>query len=237
MKKLAFVLLFAILFSFSACNAPADSSNAEPHTVQFETNGGSLVSNIETSKLTEAPATKKENQAFCGWYKDADFKTRVSYPLTVDQDMTLYAKWTNSTDSIKCDNAVVSCNDSHNFEAIYIAAPKNMDLKALAEQGYYIKMEATYDVYYEKEWDVPLDLGYKGAPNHDVLLVNPEDEGSVNKDLSTSTTATTETISLVVSAESLLNTQHYYLRLRTYNIQNVVYFENITITFTCQTTK
>ena len=238
MKKVALILLITLLFSVTACTNSSDSSNGKAYTVKFESNGGSAVADVETNKLTEAPVSTKEGQFFCGWYKDADLKTAVSYPFSVKNDMTLYAKWTNSTESIDCPDSSVqfSVDGSYSYEATYLAVPTTIDLEALAEQGYFIKIDATYDVYYEKDFDVPFDIGYFGAPDHHTYIIDPDNNGASNESLPTSTTPTTETISHVVSANQLLN-DNYYLKLTTKNTQNIVHFTNVKITFTCQTTK
>ena len=236
MKKTAFILLIALLFSITACSSNSSGTgNGKAYTVSFETNGGSAVDNVETAKLTkdDAPVPTKDGQAFCGWYTDADLKTPISYPFSVKNNTTVYAKWTNSTETIECNDASVQFTDDASYQATYVAVPTTMDLKGLANQGYFIKIVATYDVYYEKDWSLPL---YKGAPDHNAYIVDYDEKGTLNEELSTSTTATAETISLVVSAERLSNT-NYYLKLSTYNIQNIVHFKNVKITFICQTTE
>lgn len=181
MKRTAFILLIALLFSITACTKAPDSSDSD------SSDSGDI------SLLTE---------------------------------------------TITCPDASVqfSHDDSYNYDATYAAVPTKLDLNALAKQDYYIKIEATYDVHYEKDFDTPLDIGYLGAPDHDAYIVDQYDKGTKNKNLSTSTTKTTETISLVVSAKSFSNTD-YYLRLMTYNLQNIVHFTNVKITFTCQKTQ
>lgn len=143
-------------------------------------------------------------------------------------------EWTNATETIECADASVqfSYDNSYSYKAEYALLPSKLDLSAIAAQNYDIKIDVTYEVYYVKDFDVPFDIGYLGAPDHDALIVNAYDEGTSNKDLPTSTTATAESISLVTSAKNLLNNP-YYLRLITYNLQNIVHFKNIKITFTC----
>ena len=228
--------MIALVLSVTACGS--SGSGGKSYTVSFDSNGGSAVADIEAAKLTkaEAPVPTKDTQAFCGWYTDADLKNPVTYPFNVKNDMTVYAKWTNSTEAIECADASVQFSTDDSYKATYLAVPATMDLKGLANQGCFVKIVATYDVYYEKDWDIPFDIGYDGAPYHDAYIVDFDENGVLNKDLSTSTTETTETISLVVSAERLLNT-NYYLKLLTYNLQNVVHFKNVKITFTCQTTE
>ena len=241
MKKTAFVLLIALLISLTACGilpGSSESGSGKAYTVKFDSNGGTPVSDTETNQLTEAPATSKDGQIFCGWYQDSDLKVPVSYPLNVKENITLYAKWTNATERLDCVDSSVqfSYDNSLSYAVTYDAVPKSLDLKALAEQGYYIRIDATYDVYYEKAFDSPFDIGYLGAPDHDVCLMDIEEKGITKSNLPTSTEPTAESISLVVSAAQLFNTK-CFLKVMTYNLQNVVYFKNVKITFTCQPTE
>jgi hypothetical protein len=80
---------------------------------------------------------------------------------------------------------------------------------------------------------MPFDIGYLGAPDYNVYILDIYDEGEKWEALSTETESKTETFSAVVSATKLANDLR--LRLTTLNLQNVVYFKNISVTYTCQT--
>ncbi len=67
------------------------------YTVNFETNGGSKVSNKSVRKntsVTEPAMPSKKGYTFAGWYSDAEFTTPYDFSDIVKKDMTLYAKWT-----------------------------------------------------------------------------------------------------------------------------------------------
>ena len=66
------------------------------YTVKFVTNGGSAVTELKTGYIETEPITTKTDFGFGGWYLDADFteESRVSFPYTVTDDISLYAKWT-----------------------------------------------------------------------------------------------------------------------------------------------
>ena len=234
MKKIALLLVVAILFSVSSCTMlPSDlTGNTSEYTITFNSNGGSEVSPMNVGKLKEAPKTTKEDSVFCGWYTDEELKNAVSYPFTVKEDVTLYAKWTQTTEVFDFGNATVQFSTDNSYKTEYEVTPKELDLKALAAQGYNVQIDVTYEVYYEKNYNVPFDFGYLGAPDHDVYLVNAYDDGLVKENLPTSTEATAETLSIVISA-AFLSKNYYYLRLVTYNTQNIVYFNNIRVTYTC----
>lgn len=67
----------------------------EVHTVSFETNGGTAIPAVTTGYIESSPVTTKNDYGFKGWYTDSDFSDscKVTFPLTVNSDMTLYAKW------------------------------------------------------------------------------------------------------------------------------------------------
>ena len=236
MKKTALILILVILTSLTACSGGnADFGMGKAYTVTFETNGGAEISPLEASRLAEAPKTAKEGHVFCGWFSDEALTVPISYPFKVNNEMTLYARWEKASVSQDFDSVAVqlSYDDSHSYKEEFELEPPEIDLKTLASQGYYVKIDVTYEVYYVKDFDTPGDLGYLGAPDHDVLLTDAYDWGTANKNISTSTEPTAGSISLVTSAESL-NNRNFYLRFITHNLQNVVYFENIEVTYTCQ---
>lgn len=66
------------------------------HTVSFETAGGSTIEaeQVDEGESLNSPADPvRDGYSFGGWYADAGFTTPVTFPLTPDADMTLYAKW------------------------------------------------------------------------------------------------------------------------------------------------
>ena len=66
------------------------------YTVTFVTNGGTAIAAQQTGYIESAPVTTKTDFGFGGWYTDADFTdgNKVTFPYTVADDTTLYAKWT-----------------------------------------------------------------------------------------------------------------------------------------------
>ena len=85
-----FVLTF-VMFLF-ACQL-----GAQPHTITFETNGGTAVAAIEAKAgdaITKPADPTKENCTFDGWFKDSELKEAYTFPATMpDEDVKLYAKW------------------------------------------------------------------------------------------------------------------------------------------------
>jgi len=69
-----------------------------PHTVSFESNGGSALANIEYvghgTKISAPTAPTKSGYVFDGWYKESGLSTLWNFSTdTVVADVTLYAKW------------------------------------------------------------------------------------------------------------------------------------------------
>ena len=76
----------------------SDSSTSS-YTVKFITQG-TLVEDSKSSIIEYAPNTIKENYNFIGWYYDIYYTRPVSFPLSVNTDMTLYAKFVETRDSL-----------------------------------------------------------------------------------------------------------------------------------------
>ena len=66
----------------------------QKYTVHFESNGGTLVSDFTGNEIKSGITPFKEDYSFAGWYLNADFSGEaVSFPLSLNADITLYAKW------------------------------------------------------------------------------------------------------------------------------------------------
>ena len=63
------------------------------YNVTFETNGGSTISAYRAAVIEDIPHTDKNGYSFCGWYSDSNFEHKISFPLSLSDDITLYAKW------------------------------------------------------------------------------------------------------------------------------------------------
>ena len=66
----------------------------QKYTVHFESNGGTAVSDFLGNEIATAVTPFKEDYTFSGWYLNADFSGKaVSFPLSLNANITLYAKW------------------------------------------------------------------------------------------------------------------------------------------------
>lgn len=71
------------------------------YTVSFNTNGGTNVDNVEVeyNGVIEAPERPtKDGNRFVNWCTDSDLKNAVNWPLTVQNNITLYAVWNEQVD-------------------------------------------------------------------------------------------------------------------------------------------
>jgi len=107
MKKLSIVLVvllsFTMLFSLTACNNDESGETPPatyPYTVTFNTNGGSAVESKNTDVILYSPTSIKENYILEGWYFDSQKTVPAEFPLSVDSNFTLYAKWKETLESM-----------------------------------------------------------------------------------------------------------------------------------------
>ena len=63
------------------------------YEVSFETNGGSEISTFRAAVIENSPETTREGYSFIGWFTDSTFTNQVTFPYTLNGDITLYAKW------------------------------------------------------------------------------------------------------------------------------------------------
>lgn len=74
--------------------------DGENFTVKFVTNGGTPIADMQCSVIEEAPVTTREGWKFVAWYTRSSMTgSAARFPLTITQDTTLYAKWTEDTES------------------------------------------------------------------------------------------------------------------------------------------
>ena len=110
MKKKAFFILAASML-LAACGAGGNQSSAGgdqtsqqqivKYTVKFANTTMPDVQ-IESGKQLAKPADpSKANSVFVGWYHEADFKTEVSFPLTITADITIYANFYSYQEAFK----------------------------------------------------------------------------------------------------------------------------------------
>lgn len=205
------------------------------YTVTYQTNGGSKISSEQYLKdgfLTKAPATTKENYIFEGWFLDETLTTAAIFPIKITNDINLYAKWLKIKDITQIENCKIKLDSDYSSAVTCSLTPTGFDFDALNLKNYKIKITVNYNVRYKKDYNVLLDIGYFGSPKYEASLYNSQTTGIFQEDLSTTTSANSRSISITEKAIDLKQKQ-ITLVFSTNNIQNIIYFEDIYVTYEC----
>ena len=96
--------------------------NSTKYTVKFITSG-TVISDMKTNLISYSPTSIKDNFVLEGWFFDAYATRPVSFPLSVNCDMTLYAKFKETRESLadRFDKYVSSLEDEKLQNDIAIA--------------------------------------------------------------------------------------------------------------------
>lgn len=242
MKKI-FCCALAILLSctlFSCDNSIANAIgniddqtiNVISPTITFITNGGSSVSSQTTKVVKKSPETKRENYLFDGWYFDENFKTLAVFPLSIEYDTTLYAKWLKIYDTATAEDCNISGKSGYKSACSFNISPPDFDFNALAERGLKLKITVSYDISYQKKYDVLWDIGYLGAPHYEIYLLGEDLKGAWEEDIQAPQSSKTRTITMCTDADYFHN-NIIKLKFSTNNIQNLIRIKNIVITYEC----
>lgn len=70
------------------------------YTLSFETNGGEKLDPISIATAASSFSATRSGYVLCGWYYDAGFIEKVEFPLVLDKDTTIYARWANESSVI-----------------------------------------------------------------------------------------------------------------------------------------
>ena len=104
MKKIIiFVFLFIFMFCFVACGGNSDTGNngdsngeqPKKETVTVEYNGTSMANATydKGAQLIKPSDPSKNGYIFGGWYVDSSFSTEAKFPIVLNSNTTLYAKF------------------------------------------------------------------------------------------------------------------------------------------------
>lgn len=102
----------------SATTAPATTTCK----VTFETNGGTTISQTTVDKGDTLASPKDPTRAgytFAGWYLDSSLSKAASFPLKIESDTVLYAKWDNGKDATDVTLSVVGRDGSTRTATIH----------------------------------------------------------------------------------------------------------------------
>ena len=92
-KKLFIALLAVMTLALGAFAVGCKKD--KKFTLSFETNGGAAIASVQLDKGAEydLPAAERTGYEFDGWYLNADFTGEKTTKVTVNENVTVYAKW------------------------------------------------------------------------------------------------------------------------------------------------
>jgi uncharacterized repeat protein (TIGR02543 family) len=138
-NKLLFTLAFLSGMLVSCGSATASSvvdttsststSQTTTYTVTFANTSMSSVSIEEGSKLTRPTDPVKDGYIFEGWYEDSSFSKEVSFPLTINSDITIYAAFNSYQTAFKKAREKTIGDDVNGYEFDY-----NIDASATVKK-------------------------------------------------------------------------------------------------------
>ncbi|NLM19246.1 MAG: InlB B-repeat-containing protein [Clostridiaceae bacterium] len=120
MKKKTIIGLAIALIACMAFFVACSGENVTKYTVTYVTNGGSSISATslaEGSSITAPAEPTKDGYILVGWFFDEALEQAVSFPFTLEDDITLYAKWmSNKEYFLAARDATVNSNQfEYNF--------------------------------------------------------------------------------------------------------------------------
>lgn len=94
-QKFSILLAIVVIGSgFISCENQFFKEAAGIYEVNFESNGGTKVSTVNTDRIVFSPVTSKNNCEFLGWYETFNFVgNAVSFPYEPKKNTVLYARW------------------------------------------------------------------------------------------------------------------------------------------------
>ncbi len=209
-----------------------DSFVSPIYTISFNTNGGKPVASKKLVTLDTPPKTTRTGYTFMGWYRDESLLIPAVYPLNIDSNITLYAKWLQIYNKAICRSVSLKFMNDRGGSATYDITPNSFDLNTLSAEGYSINISVSYSVCYQKDYDVLWDIGYMGAPKYEVSIFNSDMLGNIEKDNTTTKSKKTHTFNYETTAATCKNSS-LYLTFSTDNIQNIIFFDDIVVEYYC----
>ena len=131
------------------------------------------------------------------------------------------------SDTKRCENTTIKTS-----LATFLITPSGFDFEELNSKNYKMKITVTYDVYYEKDWNAPWDLGYLGAPKFEVCILDDDLVGNMDADITAPSSSSSRTITYTTNVVNLIGSK-IYLTFSSDNIQNKIHFKNITVNYYC----
>ena len=175
-----------------------------------------------------------KNYYFDGWFLDKNLTNVVIYPLKVEDNMTLYAKWVKISDKLyfeNCEFKYLDCD--YSSKALYDITPRSFNYSRLEELGYTsMNICVEYSVSYEKQYEFLWDIGYFGSPRYEVSISNDDCWGEFQEDIKTTDEYVCKIIEINAGFDYYNHTP-IVLMFSTNNIQNVVKVKDISVSYIC----
>ena len=135
----------------------------EKYTVTFMSDGEVYkTETVEADQALNEPAEPtKDGYKFDGWYEDEDFNNKATFPYTVTEDVTFYAKWTEESPEISYEYIVTPREDAAVYDIGQTAdGIKTMKVKNGIEGLKYFKVniQSSGDAHEGKETAVFVHL-------------------------------------------------------------------------------
>lgn len=111
MNKLKKLILSLFVTTVAVTFPVACGETVTKFELSFDTNGGSTISieSVEQGKEFTLPAPTKDGYEFAGWYLTSDFSGEKVTTVTVNEKITVYAKWLKiSTVTLNADGGSLS---------------------------------------------------------------------------------------------------------------------------------
>lgn len=241
MKKRLLVILFCILILFvcTGCDlVDADGDSSEVDNLLKKNYNVTLIVDGSESKtitiddgkaLTINYTPRKDDYMFKGWYTDSACMVPYDFSRPVTTNFKLYAGFALKTKTINCHDIKIkslsSTYDSYENMGLSLVG---FDYDYLEKNNMGLQFRITYNVKYQKDYNMLFDIGYAGAPEYDLSLINSSYNGYSKDDLTTTATAVKKSYSF--------NTPTYFskdksvrLKFSTDNVQNIVIISDIVV--------
>lgn len=234
-KKIILLLCLSVVLSLSSCfseEKPTDDNILiKNHTITLvDDYGYSEKVYVDDGKsLTINREPSKTNYIFTGWYTDKTHSILYDFTRPVKNDFTLYAGYTLSYKKNTISDFRIKWDSDEKSSASYNITPYDFDENWLKNNGYGIRITVKYSYYYVKDYNIPFDIGYAGSPKYELSIYNTEGVGYFEEDLTTKSESQNETYSVVSDISFIVN-KDMFLKFSTDNVQNLIYFKNITVT-------
>ena len=202
----------------------------QTYTVHYENNGGNGIIATENIRVIKTPSKPyKENHVFVGWFCDQGLTQGAVFPLELTSDITLYAKWLKIKEKATyVPSSLKDMDKDYPSNVTYSVNAPAFDFDALAAEGYSIDVTLQYDIHYYRD----CVAFYVGGPKYEEYwIANGTYYGK--EDIPAPSQKQSKTVKRTIScADMKKNT--YMFQFSTNNVQNVICFENISITFECK---